>query len=156
MKLMPLVLIINLLLSFSAQSYEVGDVIDKDIARQLNVPAGKIAVVDFFASWCASCAKEVPGIKRFIKQDVDKKAQVIGVDVDEVLEDGLIFQKNLGVDFTVINDTEQKIIGAFSPIGMPALYYIVDNKVVGKRIGAIHKIDEQIKKDLLSFGVEVK
>ncbi len=156
MKLSLSAILVGLLLSLPAHSYEVGDTVSKDIAQQLNLPEGKVAVIDFFASWCLSCAKEIPDIKKFIQQDVDKKTQVIGIDVDEELADGLIFQKELAIDFPVINDTDQTIITAFAPIGMPALYYIIDKKIVGKRIGAIHQIDQQIKNDLLGFGVEVK
>jgi len=142
------------LISANVYSYEVGDRLDEDIIKQLNLPEGKVGVIDFFASWCESCTKEIPEIKKFISQDTEKEAHVVGIDVDEELQEGLEYQKQLNIDFPVINDTHQKIVSAFSPIAMPALYYVKDNKVVGKRIGAIHKIDKQIKKDLQEFEVK--
>lgn len=144
-----------LLLSGPAISYEVGDIISEEVSQQLNIPKGKVAVIDFFASWCLSCAKEIPDIQKFIESDTNGKAQVIGIDVDEELEDGLAFQKRLDIKFPVVNDTKQTLIQAFGPIGMPALYYIIDNKVVGKRIGAVHHIDQQIKDDLIEHGVDL-
>lgn len=138
----------------SALSVEIGDTISEEVQKQLNIPAGKVGVVDFFASWCLSCAKEIPDIKKFIKEDGNDNAHVVGIDVDEELEDGLAFQEELAIDFPVVNDVEQKIINEFSPIAMPALYYIKDNKVVGKHIGAVHHMDEKIKKDLQDLGAE--
>ncbi|MBV1871428.1 MAG: TlpA family protein disulfide reductase [Gammaproteobacteria bacterium] len=154
MKKLILSVLISGLISVNAYSYEVGDRLDEDVIKQLNLPEGKVGVIDFFASWCESCTKEIPEIKKFITQDTEKEAHVVGIDVDEELNEGLEYQKQLNIEFPVINDTHQKIVSAFSPIAMPALYYVKDNKVVGKRIGAIYQIDQQIKKDLQGFGVE--
>ncbi len=156
MKLPLSTAVIGLLLSLPIQAYEIGDTVSNDIAQKLNLPEGKVSVIDFFASWCLSCEKEIPGMKKFIRQDTEKKAQIIGVDVDEELKDGLDFQKRLTIDFPVINDPDQQIIEAFAPIAMPALYYVIDKKIVGKRIGAIHQIDQQITNDLKGYGIEIK
>ncbi|GAW97095.1 MULTISPECIES: TlpA family protein disulfide reductase [Colwellia] len=153
MKTIPLVLMLSLLPINFAVSHEIGDTISKKAQQILNIPAGKVGVVDFFASWCASCAKEIPDMKKFIKADTEQKTYVIGIDVDEELEEGLAFQQELAIDFPVINDTDQSLIAEFSPIGMPALYYVIDNKIVGKRIGAVDNIDEKIKDDLAKLKV---
>lgn len=150
-----LLALLSLLTTSSAFSAEVGDTISEDLQQQLNIPKGQVGVVDFFASWCLSCAKEIPDIKKMIKQDNQKKMHVIGIDVDEELDEGIAFQKELSIDFPVINDVNQTIISEFSPIAMPALYYIIDNKIVGKHIGAVPNIDEKIKNDLQKFGVNI-
>ncbi|MCP4326449.1 MAG: TlpA family protein disulfide reductase [Alteromonadales bacterium] len=149
------IVLLLLLTPSSAFSAEVGDTLSEDLQKQLNIPKGQVGVVDFFASWCLSCAKEIPDIKKMIKQDSQQKMHVVGIDVDEELDEGIAFQKELAIDFPVINDVEQKIISEFSPVAMPALYYIMDNKIVGKHIGAIDQIDEKIKKDLQKLGVDI-
>lgn len=150
-----LLVLLFLLTPSSAFSVEVGDTLSDDLQKQLNIPKGQVGVVDFFASWCLSCAKEIPDIKKMIKQDSQKKMYVVGIDVDEELDEGIAFQKELSIDFPVINDVEQTIISEFSPIAMPALYYIIDNKIVGKHIGAVPNIDEKIINDLQKLGVEI-
>jgi thiol-disulfide isomerase/thioredoxin len=45
-------------------AYKVGDTIDNNIAATLNISNDKIYVVDFFASWCASCKIELPIISK--------------------------------------------------------------------------------------------
>ena len=79
-------------------------------------------MLDFFASWCVSCAKEIPEIHQFIEDDKSEKVQVIGVGVDEELSDGKAFQKRLNISFPVYDDVDQQVVQAFGPIGMPALY----------------------------------
>ena len=145
--LLASVLLFNVL-SHQALAYEIGDSIDNDLATELNLPADKVTLIDFFASWCKSCAKEIPGIKQIYQQGT---VNVIGIDVDDELEDGLVLQKKLEIDFPVINDTEQKIISKFSPIGMPAMYYIKNNKIIGKHIGAIDNIEQVIQQDMIAF-----
>ncbi|HBS25649.1 MAG TPA: cytochrome C biogenesis protein [Gammaproteobacteria bacterium] len=137
-----------------AFAYEIGDSISPEVAEKLNLQPGKAAVVDFFASWCASCAKEIPEIHQFIEDDKSEKVQVLGVGVDEDLAEGKAWQKQLNITFPVYDDTDQQVVESFAPIGMPALYYIIDNKVVGKRIGAVNHIDKQIRADLKELGVE--
>ncbi len=140
--------------SLPATALEIGDTISPEIARKLNIPEGKVAVVDFFASWCASCAQEIPDLKKYISTETSGKTLVMGVDVDKKLSDAISFQKKLSIDFPVYNDTEQKVIQHFNPIGMPALYYVKDNKIIGKRIGAIDEIGHKIKSDLKKLGVK--
>lgn len=152
----PTLAALVLSVSAPALSYEIGDVISDKVLEKLNLPAGKPVVLDFFASWCLSCAKEIPDLRKFIREDAKDRVEVIGVDVDEELEDGLEFQNSLDIDFAVVNDTDQVVIEAFAPIGMPAIYYVVDNKVVGKRIGAVNHIDKQIIEDLKGVGVELE
>lgn len=143
------------MLSSQAFAYEVGDTLSPDIVEKLDLQPGKVAVLDFFASWCVSCAKEIPEIHKFIKEETGEKTQVIGVSVDEVLAEGKAFQEKLNISFQVYDDIDQQVVQAFGPVGMPALYYVMDNRVVGKRIGAITHIDKQIRADLKELGVEL-
>ena len=142
------ILLVSLLLSNQTMAYNIGDKLDDELIKKLNLPQDKVTLVDFFASWCKSCAKEIPGIKQ-VAQKGD--LNVIGIDVDDELEDGLAFQKKLAIDFPVINDTEQAIISKFAPIGMPAMYYIQNNKIIGKHIGAIDNIEHVINQDMIAF-----
>lgn len=146
--LLTTTLLFNCLLVNHTSAYNIGDDLDSEIAEKLNLPSDKVTLVDFFASWCKSCAKEIPGIKQIHQQG---NVNVIGIDVDDELEDGLLFQKKLTIDFPVFNDTEQDIISKFAPIGMPAMYYIKNNKIIGKHIGAIDNIEAVIHQDMIAF-----
>ncbi len=133
-------------------SYQVGDSVDKDISEQLGISNEKIYIVDFFASWCSSCEKEIPYISK-VNQKIDKsKTEIIGIDVDKDIDKGKEFQAMLkeknALTFRVINDPKNKIIKKFKPIGMPALFYIKGMKVVHVIYGAVDNVDEIILSDL--------
>jgi peroxiredoxin len=44
---------------------------------------GHVLLIDFWATWCAPCKKEIPGFVELYKKYKDKKFAVIGVSVDE-------------------------------------------------------------------------
>ena len=144
--------LITLINPLTVHAIEIGDTISPEIAAKLNLTPNKVAVVDFFASWCASCSKEIPDLNKFHDQQDNHNAEMIGIGVDEELLVGIAYQQKLSIAFPVHNDTNQQIIEYFNPLGMPALYYIKNNKVIGKRIGAVDHIKQVIKQDLKSLA----
>ena len=141
-----------LLLSVSLFAYTTNDTVSKEMQQKLQLDANKITIVDFFASWCGSCKKEIPHISKVNETLDQQKYEIIGVDVDKKLEEGLAFQKALKakghLNFRVINDPDNEIVKAFNPIGMPSLYYIKNGRILKVLYGAIDDIDDVILNDL--------
>ena len=145
-------IIVSIILVVNLFAYQKGDVISEAMGQHLGIKEDKIYIVDFFASWCGSCKKEIPLIS-IVNSKIDhSKVEIIGIDVDKDVNNGIEFQKSLKVqgkmNFRVINDPQNLVISKFNPIGMPTLYYIKDKKIVGIITGAIDSIDEKILKDL--------
>lgn len=132
--------------SLSASAYRSGDTVDAEILKKLKINPDKITLVDFFASWCTSCKKELPLLDN-MKLDAEK-VEIMGVCTDEDIKKGKAFQKKLNLKMRVFDDTNQSVVSAFSPFGMPALYYIQNGKVIKVRQGAIPAIDKKVAADL--------
>ena len=130
-----------------------GDQLPPTIAKQLALDPNNITLVDFFGSWCVSCRIELPEINKLSKQLSHAQLDFVGVEVDEDPLLAAEFLQEMALDFRVVGDQSQQVIGAFAPIGMPALYYIKDNKILGVRYGAIPHIDQVIKNDLQQLGL---
>jgi len=141
-KILPLAC---LLMLTNANAYIVGESIDPNIAKTLKIDSSKITLVDFFASWCVSCKKELPLINKLNKTIDSKKVEIIGVGTDKELAKGKAFQKKLALNFRVHDDPTQKVIAAFNPIGMPAVYVLKGGKVVDVIFGAIPNIDKELE-----------
>ncbi len=145
-------LILILFLSSLLFSYQVGDTISPNIQNRLNIKDNKIYIIDFFASWCGSCEKEIPYISKVHQKINSAKVEIIGIDVDKDIQKAKTFQKELksqnALTFRVINDPQNNIIKEFKPIGMPALFYIQNMKVAHVIYGAIDNIDRVILDDL--------
>ena len=126
-------------------AYQKGDRLDKEMVQKLHLETKKIYIIDFFASWCKSCKREMPLIAKLHRTLPKEQVEIIGIDVDEDTHSGLKFQQKLkeagNLPFQVINDPKGEIIGRFAPVGTPAIYIVKDQTVVGMEIGAKNNID---------------
>lgn len=131
-----------------AFSVEVGNSVKGELLGEIGATK-EVVIIDFFASWCISCKKELPLINKLAKElnDVD----VIGIDVDKNTKEGLEFVKSLSLDFHIYNDNEQKIINKFNPVGVPAVYILKDKVIKKTYFGAIDDIDKVLKKDIMEL-----
>ncbi|CAA6822003.1 MAG: Thioredoxin family protein [uncultured Sulfurovum sp.] len=136
---------VTVFFTYSLMAYNIGDTLDTKVSEKLNLKKDTLYVVDFFASWCHACKKELPLVA---KVHNDKVVQVIGVNVDDDIAKGKNFVSKLKVPFSVIYDTDKSLITRFNPAGVPALYYIKNSKVLGSQIGAIKDIDKKITNDI--------
>ena len=54
---------------------------DKDLS--LTSLRGKVVLIDFWASWCAPCRKELPNVKRAYEKYKNKGFEILGVSLDK-------------------------------------------------------------------------
>ncbi|REL28814.1 TlpA family protein disulfide reductase [Thalassotalea euphylliae] len=136
---------------FPVQALERGDKVPEHIAEQMALDPNKITVVDFFASWCVSCRIELPEINELSQHLNDPQVAFVGVEVDEELVLAEQFLAQMQLKFPVVMDQNQQVISAFEPLGMPALYYVYNNQILGVRFGAIPDIGQVVINDLATL-----
>lgn len=77
---------------------------------------GKVVMMQFTASWCSVCRKEMPFIERDIwqKNKNNKNFLLIGVDLDEPLEKVKKFQEDIKVTYPLALDPGGSIFQLFA------------------------------------------
>lgn len=76
---------------------------------------GKVVMLQFTASWCSVCRKEMPFIEDEIWLPGKKDGLVvIGIDRDEPLETVLKFGRDIGVTYPLALDDDADIFGLFA------------------------------------------
>ena len=114
---------------------------------------GKTLYIDFWASWCAPCITSLPEYNELYKKYNQDGLEVIAINVDNPIEDGLDFLLDTPLDFLIPQDPEGDAAELFGVIGMPSSYLIspdgnVELVHMGFRNGDIDLIEEEIKKVL--------
>ena len=134
-----------LLSSVAVMALESGDTIPQKLQEQLNMKPDTVYVVDFFASWCKSCKKELPLIANLYN---NKTAEVIGVNTDKEKKTGEAFVQSLALPFPVLYDEDKSLVEGFEPLGFPAIYYVKNNTIIHLIFGAVDEIDKKIAEDI--------
>ncbi|RUL69711.1 TlpA family protein disulfide reductase [Dyella choica] len=99
---------------------------------------GHWVIVNFWATWCVPCIKEMPGISEFVKMHPNVHA--IGIAYDDTdPSDIRAFLSKHPVDFPVAQVTLDKPLTDFDePLGLPTTWLIApDGKVAKHFMGPI-------------------
>jgi thiol-disulfide isomerase/thioredoxin len=115
---------------------------------------GKVLYVDFWASWCGPCAKSFPFLNEMHQQLNDKGLQIVGVNLDENMDDAKAFLTKYPSSFTVMADISKECAKDFDVKAMPSSY-LIDRKGnikhihMGFRSGEAKDIRAQVEKLLV-------
>jgi peroxiredoxin len=76
---------------------------------------GKVFVLQFTASWCSVCRKEMPHLEKDIwLPNKDKDFLLIGVDYDEPLEKVMAFKEQMNITYPMALDPGAEIFAQFA------------------------------------------
>jgi cytochrome c biogenesis protein CcmG/thiol:disulfide interchange protein DsbE len=129
-------------------SFTLKDVNNKDV--RLAAFKGKVIVLDFWATWCGPCKIEIPGFVDLQNRYGHDGLQVIGVSVDDTLEQLKPYVSTMKMNYPVLQGLgHEDVQEAFGPIwGIPVTVVISrDGRICAKHTGMSSKesFEKQIK-----------
>jgi thiol-disulfide isomerase/thioredoxin len=70
---------------------------------------GKVVLVDFWATWCQPCKKEMPGYQKLLDTYASRGFSVVGFKFDTMMdtEDPVQFAKRIGVRYSLVVATDE-------------------------------------------------
>ena len=108
---------------------------------------GQYKLINFWATWCAPCRREIPLLNNTQKQYQDMSVQIIGIAVD-VLDDVIAYSEETPFEYPVLVGEEEAIAIAENAniefIGLPFTMLVDDqNEIIKTHLGEIkeHHID---------------
>jgi|ERR1019366_147845 thiol-disulfide isomerase/thioredoxin len=116
---------------FSVKDLQGGKISSADLR-------GKVVLIDFWATWCNPCKKEMPGYQKLVDRYGPRGFVVVGFKFDTMMdmEDPVLFAKRIGVRYPLAvaaDDLKQKF-GGVEGLPTTMLYDrqgILRNKVIG-------------------------
>jgi len=109
--------------------------------RRLSDWNGEARLVNFWATWCAPCRREIPLLKQLQAEKSDKHLQVIGVAVD-FMEDVQAYALEAEFNYPILVGQEEAMAAAESSgvdfIGLPFTMIVArDGTLVSTHMGEI-------------------
>jgi peroxiredoxin len=99
---------------------------------------GKVVLIDFWATWCQPCKKEMPGYQRLLNRYGTRGFAVVGFKFDtmEDTENPILFAKKIAVHYPLaaVSDALKHKFGGIEGLPTTMLYDregILRNKIVG-------------------------
>ena len=91
---------------------------------------GKVVWLNFWASWCPPCQYETPTIRALDQRYRDRGLVVVGIQVQQTVEDGQAYADRYGLDYTIGADVTGAIFHAYKVFALPTQFFIDPNGIV--------------------------
>jgi thiol-disulfide isomerase/thioredoxin len=85
---------------------------------------GKVVLLNFWATWCPPCIKEIPSLNNLQEQFSKDEFIVLSVDVGEELKDIKTFLEHVPADYPVLVDTSSSLTESWQLQAFPSTYII--------------------------------
>ena len=115
--------------------------------RDLSAFAGKVVLLNIWATWCAPCREELPSLDRLQGQLGGDKFQVVALSIDRNGIDAVrAFYAKVGIaHLAIYNDASGQAGSLLGAIGVPTTFlFDRDGKEIGRLIGPAKWDDAKI------------
>lgn len=146
--------------STAPQAYGLSDITysyfsgssDSDTPGSLADFAGRPLVVNFWASWCPPCVREMPEIET-VYQSLQSQIAFLGINVSDEREDALELMRQTGVSYLQATDPDGVIQLRLGAVVMPTTLFVSSEGEVLDRWQGI--LDESSLRDKIAENFEI-
>lgn len=131
-----------------APAFDVADLRDPNDRMRLADLRGKPAVVNFWASWCVPCRREMPGLEA-AHRELGERVAFVGMNHQDGRRAALALLEETGVRYRSGFDPEGRVARDYGLVGMPTTVFIsADGRRLATRIGEMSReeLEETIER----------
>jgi cytochrome c biogenesis protein CcmG/thiol:disulfide interchange protein DsbE len=98
--------------------------LDGDGHVDLKSLRGKVVLVNFWASWCDPCKREMPRLEQAYRQYRARGVEFVGVDAQDFESSAKREMRRVGTSYPVGYDGAGKVLGSFGGLPLPKTFVI--------------------------------
>lgn len=119
----------------AAPTFRIPDLRDEAATIDLRDLRGRPVVLNFWASWCVPCRKEMPAFQAVYRRTGDDVA-FLGINNKDSRDDALDLLRTTGVRYPSGFDPKGQVAQAYGLYGMPTTVFIsADGRILATRTG---------------------
>ena len=121
---------------------------------ELTNKKGNIMILNFWATWCVPCKKELPDLQLLKSKLKNYKIDVLTISIDKKnIEDQLIFlSKNGASDLTHFFDKKMEVFKALKLRGIPTTIFVDKNgHIISKYEGILKWGEDKITNEIIEL-----
>jgi len=109
---------------------------------------GKVLLLDFWATWCPPCRKEIPGYIQLYNTYKSRGLVVIGISMDDELSAIKPFVTKIGMNYPILLGAgRDDLAAAFGELPLPTSFLIArDGRICARHDGLTAK--EQVEREI--------
>jgi thiol-disulfide isomerase/thioredoxin len=117
----------------ASAEWKEGDLLPELRVEGVPALAGRVVLIDFWASWCAPCKASFPHLDQMYKDYAGRGLVVLGVNVDDEASAMRKFLERTPVSFPVVRDAGQRLVAQADVPTMPTSFLVDRQGRIRKR-----------------------
>ena len=102
----------------------------------LGALAGNVVLVNFWATWCEPCEREMPAMERLYQKLSGEDFELVAVAIDETETDVQVFQDGYALSFPIVLDLDQSVYQSYQTMGVPeSLLVDREGRIIERYVG---------------------
>lgn len=85
---------------------------------------GKVVLLNFWATWCPPCVKEMPSMQRVQDQLKTRGLEVVAVNMGDEVADVEQFLQRVPVQFPILMDLEGEVLKSWRVVAFPTTFIL--------------------------------
>jgi cytochrome c biogenesis protein CcmG, thiol:disulfide interchange protein DsbE len=138
-----------------APDFQAIDLASGDSVSLRDRYAGKVTLVNVWATWCIPCRAEMPAMEKLYQALAPDGFRIAAISIDEgPPEDVRAFGQDLGLSFDLLHDRSTKIQQIYQTTGVPESFLLNRDGVIVKRVIGAHDWSSPVNRALIERLLE--